>query len=71
LNADPRKLQYKKLFELRSTKLQFERGPALKFGVTQFKKFLVLQLARIRIQTALLLWCTEAFLHDFPLLNSV
>jgi hypothetical protein len=44
--------------------LQLKRGPALKFGVTQLKEILVLQLARVRIQTALLLfcvWCAEAF----------
>jgi hypothetical protein len=27
-------------YELRYTKLQFERGPALRFGVTQLKEFL-------------------------------
>jgi 3-deoxy-D-arabino-heptulosonate 7-phosphate (DAHP) synthase class II len=50
------------------SKYQFERGPALKFGVTQFKEFLVLQLARVRIQTALLLscvWCAEAFIANY------
>jgi hypothetical protein len=33
-------------FEMHYTKLQFDRGSALKFDVTQFKEFLVLQLAR-------------------------
>jgi hypothetical protein len=50
-------------FCLQVSKLQFKRGPALKFSVTQFKAFLLLQLARVRIQTALLLscvWCAEA-----------
>jgi hypothetical protein len=38
---------------VRRSTVEFERGPALKFGVMQFKEFLVLQLARVRIQTAL------------------
>jgi hypothetical protein len=52
--------RFKKLFELCYTKLQFERKPALKFCVTQAKS-LVVQLARVRFQTASCVWCAEAF----------
>jgi hypothetical protein len=60
-----------RLFELCYTKLSFERRPALKFCVTQSKEFLVLQLMRVRIQTALLLscvWCAKTlniYIHTY------
>jgi hypothetical protein len=63
LNAAPPKVEYKKHFELRYTKLQFERGAVLK-GEMQFKKFLILQLTNKQIiQAALLMlcvWCAKA-----------
>jgi hypothetical protein len=46
---------------LRHTKFYHGRSLKLQFGVTQFKEFLVLQLARVRIQTELLLSCLVCY----------
>jgi hypothetical protein len=48
------------MIKLRHTKLKRGFTFQLQFGVTQFKEFLVLQLARVRIQTASCVWCSEA-----------